>query len=240
MRRMGDQVATTQWSLVVAARDGTGTEARFAMEHLCSTYWAPLYAFVRHQGHGPDQARDLTQAYFAELLEKEFLADVDADKGRFRSFLFASMRNFLSHQRDRERALKRGGDAVTLSLDVAAAERSYIQHATSDMSPDEVFEYRWAMTVISRALDRLRDDAERAGTERQFEALRPYLTSFEVHAPYKEVAAELGFSEGAVKVAVHRLRRRFGGCLRAELSDTVADRSDVDRELRHLLAVVRG
>lgn len=237
---MGDEVATTQWSLVVAARDGTGTEARRAMEHLCRIYWPPLYAFVRHQGHDPDEARDLTQAYFTELLEKEFLADVDADRGRFRSFLFASMRNFLSHQRDRERALKRGGDAVTLSLDMAAAEQSYARHVTPDTTPEEVFEYRWAMTVLSRALDRLREDAARGDTERQFEVLRPYLTSFEVHAPYRDAASELGISEGAVKVAVHRLRRRFGRCLREELSDTVADPGEVDDELRHLLSTLRG
>lgn len=236
---MSDRIATTQWSLVVAARDGAGTEARSALERLCASYWQPLYAFVRHQGHDPEEARDLTQAYFAELLEKEFLVDVDAAKGRFRSFLFASLRNFLSHQRERVAALKRGGGATMLPLELAGAEAGYLSHAGDAATPEEVFEHRWAMTVLSRAMDRLRDQEALAGRSRQYEALRPYLTSFEAHLPYREVAVGLGLSEGAVKVAVHRLRQRFARCLRDELADTLADPADVDHELRHLLTVLR-
>ncbi len=236
---MSDRVATTQWSLVVAARDGAGTEARSALERLCASYWQPLYAFVRHQGHDPEEARDLTQAYFTELLEKDFLAGVDAARGRFRSFLFASMRHFLSHQRERAAALKRGGGATMLPLDLAGAEASYQAHAGEVATPEAAFERRWAMTALSRAMDRLRDEEASAGRSRQYEFLRPYLTSFEPHLPYREVAVDLDVSEGAVKVAVHRLRQRFARCLRSELADTLADPADIHDELRRLLTVLR-
>jgi RNA polymerase sigma factor (sigma-70 family) len=233
-------MATTQWSLVVAARDGSGEEARRALEKLCRTYWMPLYAFVRHQGWDPEDARDLTQAYFLELLDKGFLADVAEEKGRFRSFLYASLRHFLSHERARAGALKRGGGTATVPLDVIAAESSYVSQANPQMSPENVFEHRWAMTVISRAMSRLSEDARSSGSERRFELLRPYLTSLERHVPYREAGEALGMSEKSVKVAVHRLRKRFGRCLRDELAETLVDRADVDDELRHLLSVVRA
>ncbi len=225
---------------MIAARDGTESESRLALEGLCKTYWKPLYAFIRHQGADPEEAGDLTQAYFAELLEKDFLGDVDAQKGRFRSFLFSSARHFLSHERDRERALKRGGGVSVLSLDLTSAERSYSIRAPDSATPQDVFEHRWAMTVIARALERLEGESMRVGTGRQFEHLKPYLTSTEVQVPYRQVAKKLKMSEGAIKVAVHRLRRRFGESLRAELSETVADPRDVDDELRHLLTVLSG
>ena len=150
-------IATTQWSEVLAARDGSGTEARRALESLCQTYWQPLYAYIRHQGHGPDEARDLTQGFFTEFLEKDFLADVDPEKGRFRAFLLASLRHFLSHEREREQALKRGGGTTTLSLDVEAGEARYAMQPVEAMTPVDVFEHRWAMTVLDRAMDRLAD-----------------------------------------------------------------------------------
>ena len=153
---MGDKVATTQWSQVLAARDGSDTEARAALESLCQTYWQPLYAYIRHQGSSPDEASDLTQGFFAEFLEKEFLADVDPSKGRFRAFLLASLRHFLSHQRDHAGSLKRGGGTTTLSLDVDAGEARYSIQPSKTMTPEDVFELRWAMTVLDRAMDRLR------------------------------------------------------------------------------------
>ena len=150
---MSGKVATTQWSQVLAARDGSGTEAREALEFLCQTYWQPLYAYIRHQGADPDEARDLTQGFFAEFLEKDFLADVDPSKGRFRAFLLASLRHFLSHQREQARTLKRGGGIRTLSLDTEVAEERYVAEAASERTPDEVFDRRWAMTVLDRAMD---------------------------------------------------------------------------------------
>jgi RNA polymerase sigma-70 factor (ECF subfamily) len=235
---VSDRIATTQWSQVLAAQEGTGAEARRALESLCQTYWQPLYAFIRHLGSDPDEASDLTQAYFAELLEKDFLAAVDAEKGRFRSFLYTSVRNFLHHQRDRSRALKRGGGTMTLSLDMKSAEESYAVQPREEMTPEDVFEHRWAMTLLARAMDRLRGESRMSGGERQFERLRPYLTGGHPKVPYRQAAEALKMSEGAVKVAVHRLRKRFGRCLRSELAETVADPADVDAELRHMLSVL--
>lgn len=233
-------MATTQWSQVLAARDGSDTEARNALEALCGVYWEPIYAYVRHQGHGPDEAADLTQAYFTELLEKDFLADVDPSRGRFRSFLFVSLRHFLSHQRDRARAEKRGGKVRTISLDVEGAEHRYGVHLPREMTPDEVFEYRWAVTMLERALSRLRQDSVDSGREAQFDALRQYLTSVERDVPYRETARALQMSEGSVKTAVYRLRMRLGQCLRAEVADTVADPGEIDDEVRNLLSAVRS
>ena len=228
---MGAKVATTQWSQVLAARDGSDTEARRALGSLCRTYWQPLYAYIRHQGSEPDEASDLTQAFFVELLETDFFKDVDPSKGRFRSFLLASLRHFLSHERDRARALKRGGGSQTLSIDVESGESSYASRPVEEMSPADVFERRWAMTVLDRALDRLRLAAKASGDETQVEQLEQYLTSAEPQAPYRKAAEALGMSEGAVATAVHRLRKRYGQCLRAEIAELVLDPSDVDDEL---------
>ena len=140
------RVTTTQWSQVLAVRDGSESQARRALESLCQTYWQPLYAYIRHQGYEPDEARDLTQGFFTELLEKDLLAEVDPEKGRFRAFLLASLRHYLSHERDRERALKRGGGATTLSFDVEAGEGGYALRPVEAMTPVDVFERRWAMT----------------------------------------------------------------------------------------------
>ena len=234
------RVATTQWSQVLAARDGSDTEARAALERLCQTYWQPLYAYIRHQGSSPDEARDLTQGFFTEFLEKDFLADVDPEKGRFRSFLLASLRNFLSHERDRDRALKRGGATTTLSLDVEAGEAGYALRPTEEMTPVDVFERRWALTVLDRALYRLRKESVAADNKAQFEELKQYLTSAEPQAPYRETGEALGISEGAVATAVHRLRQRYGKCLRAEIAETVVNPSEIGDELRHMLMVVRS
>lgn len=236
---MGKNVTTTQWSQVLAARDGNDSEARRALESLCQTYWQPLYAYIRRQGSDPEEARDLTQAYFAEFLDKDFLSHVDPEKGRFRAFLLASLRNFLSKQRDTERTLKRGGNVTTLSIDVEAAEGSYALQAVNTMTPEDLFEHRWAMTVLDRAIDRLRQTYFSAGNEKVFEALRPYLTSPEPDLPYKEVGARLDMSEGSVKTAIHRMRKRFGDCLRSELGNTVDNQTEIDSEVRYLLTVVR-
>ena len=236
---MGSSFGTTQWNRVLAARDGSDTEARRALEILCQTYWQPLYAYIRHQGSDPDEASDLTQAYFTELLEKNFLADVDPSKGRFRAFLLASLRHFLSHQRDRDRALKRGGGTLTLSLDVSAGEESYAIQLAEEMTPEDVFEYRWAMTVLDRAVGRLQEESAESGTQDQFEQLQPYLTSEGSQVPYRETASALGMSESAIKSAVRRLRKRLGQCLRSEIAETVANPGEVDDEVRYLLGKVR-
>jgi RNA polymerase sigma factor (sigma-70 family) len=236
---LSGRVATTQWSQVLAARDGSDTQARAALETLCQTYWQPLYAYIRHQGCDPEEASDLTQGFFAEFLEKDFLAAVDPSKGRFRAFLLASLRHFLSHERDRERALKRGGGVSTLSLDVEAGEAAYALRPAEAMTPIDVFERRWAMTVLDRAMSRLHEESVAAGNGTQFETLKQYLTSTEPQAPYREAGEALGISEGAVATAVHRLRQRYGKCLRTEIAETVVNPAEIGDELRHMLNVVR-
>ena len=236
---MGARVATTQWSQVLAARDGSDTEARRALESLCQTYWQPLYAYIRHQGSDPDEARDLTQGFFTELLEKDFLADVDPSKGRFRAFLLASLRNFLAHERRRTRALKRGGGTQTLSLDTDAGEEGYAVQSSQQQTPLDVFEQSWATTVLERSMTRLQRESVASGDASHFEPLKQYLTSAEPQMPYREAADALQMTEGAVATAVHRLRQQYGKCLRTEIAETVSDRSEVDDELRHLLAMVR-
>ena len=235
---MSGKVATTQWSQVLAARDGSESQARAALESLCQTYWQPLYAYIRHQGASPDEASDLTQGFFAELVEKDFLAEVDPEKGRFRSFLLASLRHFLAHERDRNRALKRGGGTLTLSLDVEAGEAGYVNEPADELTPVDVFERRWAITVLERASGRLQQESTEL-SQNHFAQLKQYLTSGDRQVPYQETASALGISESAVKSAVHRLRKRLGQCLREEIAETVSDRSQVDEEVRHLLAVVR-
>jgi DNA-directed RNA polymerase specialized sigma24 family protein len=233
---MTNPFATTQWNVVLAARDGTATEARRALELLCEAYWYPLYAFVRRRGHEADEARDLTQAFFADLLGRDFLGAVDRSKGRFRSFLLASLEHFLSHERDKAHALKKGGGVPPLSLDAAMAETRYSHEPADRVTPETVFERRWGLTVMERAMERLRTES---AEDQRFERLRPYLTGSDEHTPYKEAAEALAMTETAVKAAVHRLRQRFGRLLREEIAQTVADPAEVDDELRHLLAVVR-
>lgn len=232
-------LATTQWSQVLAARDGSDTEARKALEALCAVYWEPLYALVRRQCSSPDEAGDLTQAYFTELLAKDFLSDADPAKGRFRSFLLSSLKHFLSHQRERAGALKRGGGTSTLSLDIEGAEERY-ELQSAEMTPEQAFEYRWAVTMLNRALARLERDSADEGRGKHFETLKCYLTSAEAQVPYRETADALRISEGAVKTAVYRLRKRFGEYLRAEVADTVADPDEIDDEVRQLLSTLRS
>lgn len=234
---MSQRFETTKWSVVLAARTGTSPESRAALSSLCQAYWFPLYAYVRSQGYGAEPASDLTQGYFLRLLEKNYLKDVRPAAGRFRSFLLASLKHFLSNERDRERALKRGGGRAAVSVDVETAEKLYRDEPMEEMTAETIFERRWALTVLDRTESRLQAEFDSTGKQRQFELLRGYLTGEAVQLPYREIAAELGMREGAVKVAVHRLRRRFGELLRREIADTVADEEQVDAELRHLLSV---
>jgi RNA polymerase sigma-70 factor (ECF subfamily) len=231
--------ATTSWSQVLAARNGADTEARNALESLCETYWYPLYAYVRHQGCAPEEARDLTQGFFSELCENETLRDADPSTGRFRSFLLTCLKHFLSHERDKANALKRGGGTSPISLDAAAAEKRYDQEPSGGLTPEEVFERRWALTVVERSLGRLRQEVSERYHPEKFALLAAYLTGEQPRVPYREAASQLGMSEGAVKVAVHRLRERFGKLLRAEVAETLADAQETDEEVRYLLLVIR-
>lgn len=235
---MSNGFPTTQWTLVRAAGDGRGTRSRLALEALCSAYWYPLYAYARRRGYDPDRAGDLTQAFFAHLLEGEGFHGLDPEKGRLRSFLLASIRNFLGHERDRELAAKRGGDARIVALEVEDAERRFDLEPADTLTPEDLFERRWGLTLMERAMARLEAEGESGGRPEVFRALKPYLTGCE-SASYREVAAELEMSVGAVKVAVHRLRQSYGRLLRQEIAETVVDARHVDDELRYLLLEIR-
>jgi RNA polymerase sigma factor (sigma-70 family) len=230
---------TTAWSVISKAAGSLSTDAQAALASLCEAYWQPLYRYAQVRGYSAEDARDLTQGYFAVLLEKEYLADVRPREGRFRSFLLSSFMNFLSKERDRTRALKRGGGKVPLPLEAFPGEGGLPREAVDALTPEAVFERQWALAVLERALERLRRDSVVAGREAEFERLSAYLTGREPREPYRDVALELGTNEGAVKAMVHRLRRRYGRLLREVIAETVADPKDVDEELRHLLAVVR-
>ncbi len=236
---MSRQFATTQWSEVLAARDGSDSEAHRALAGLCDAYWYPLYAYVRCQGYDPDAARDLTQGFFTELLAKDGLRSIDRNKGSFRSFLLAALRHYLSHERERERAKKRGGDARVFSLDADLAEGRFGREPADPANPETLFERRWALTVMERAMHRLEAESAERDDGMRFDRLKPYLTGSQPSAPYADVAAELHTSEGAVKSSVYRLRKRYGTLLRDEVAATISGQGRIDDELRHLLSSVR-
>lgn len=220
----------TRWTVVLAARrPGGGPE----LAELCRVYWRPLYAFVRREGHRPHEAQDLTQEFFARLIAGEMLAGVDPGKGRFRSFLLACLRHFLSHERERARAQKRGGGHTVFSLDDPEAQ--FQVAVRDDLSPDCVYDRQWALTVLDQALSQVHREYEAAGRTDLFEALRETLTAGAAASPLAEVGHRLGMNEGAVRVAAHRLRRRFREALRGEVARTVDDAAEVDEEIRHLL-----
>ncbi len=237
---MGDAFGTTRWSVVVAAQGGDPERAREALSELCRTYWYPLYSLVRRHVHDADAAADLTQDFFVHLIEKGALACVDPALGRFRSFLIASARNFLANEHDRTTALKRGGGLKTVTFDGDEADRRYRSEAHAGWDQDRAFDRQWALTVLHRALERLRSEYARAGRAGEFAHLSPFLTGEGANRPYQQVAASLQTTEAAVKTAVHRMRQRYGKSLREEVAATLADPDKVDVELRHLLAALEA
>ena len=227
--------ATTQWSLVLAAgQQGPSGHAREALTALCEAYWYPLYAFLRGRGHSPADAEDLTQAFFALLLEKQVIRQADPARGRFRSFLLKALQNFAANRHTRNTAAKRGSGVPALSLEFDQAEGRLCLEASTAESPERAFDRRWALTLLDRVMSRLQDDAVQKGNAEQFDTLKPYLTGDEPRLSYSDTASTLGVSEGAVKVAVHRLRRKFRDVLEDEISQTVSSRAEVEDELRHL------
>jgi RNA polymerase sigma-70 factor (ECF subfamily) len=231
------QFATTHWSLVLAARDRAEPGADDALASLCALYWYPLYAYVRRRGHGADQAHDLTQEFFARLLEKDFLAGVDRGKGKFRSFLLAACNHFLANERDRVRAKKRGGGRPVLSLDAGDAEERYRAEPADALTAEKLFERRWALALLQQVMSRLRDEFEAKGKGRLFDRLRGFLVG-EKGGGHRRAAEELGLSEGAVKVAVHRLRQRYRELLHEEIGRTVGSPDQAEEEIRDLFAAL--
>lgn len=228
----------THWSVVLAAGRSDSTHAHDALEKLCRNYWFPIYAFVRRQGHAPHDAQDLTQEFFARLLEHNYLADVDRSKGRFRSFLLASLKHFLANEWDKAKAQKRGGGKVLIPIDVANAESSCGFEPADAATAEKLFERRWALALLEHVLKNLREEYVRDGKETLFEQLKPTLTEASRAVRYADIAAQLGTTEGAIKVAVHRLRQRYRELLRAEIADTVASAAEIDDEIRNLFAAL--
>ena len=226
--------ATTRWSVVIRAGEKRADGSVEALTTLCETYWYPLYAYARRRGLDVEDAKDLTQAFFARVLSGDFLAQATPERGRFRAFLVTSFKHFLANARDHSRADKRGAGYRLLSLD--DAESRYALEPLEEMTPESLYEQGWALTMLENALKELEREADRVGRRRQFEYLRPLLTGDDT--PYKKIGEQLAMSEAAVKVAVHRLRRRFGDVLRQQIADTVESADAVDDELRYLLRVI--
>jgi RNA polymerase sigma factor (sigma-70 family) len=230
------QFPTTKWTLVVAAGDPRRKEARSALVSLCENYWYPLYAYLRRRGYPADQAQDLTQEFFMRLLEGRYLDRADPEKGRFRSFLLTSLKFFVADEGDRERAHKRGG-GVLVPLEFSSGEERYQREPAHDETPERIFERRWALSVLDRVIERLRNEFVHHGRAEHFERLKMFLLG-QSDAPYAALAREMNTSEGALKVAIHRLRKRYRDLFRQEIADTVADPAEVESELRCLAAVL--
>jgi RNA polymerase sigma factor (sigma-70 family) len=227
---------TTRWTLVVAAGHPDRTEARSALASLCENYWYPLYAYLRRRGYPADQAQDLTQEFFIRVLEGRYLDRADPERGRFRSFLLSSLKFFVADEEDRSRAHKRGGGAL-VPLAFSSGEERYQREPSHDETPERIFERRWAFSVLDRVVERLRSEFVQHGRPEHFERLKVFLLG-QSDAPYAALAREMNTSEGALKVAIHRLRKRYRELFRQEIADTVVDPSDVEAELRHLASVL--
>jgi RNA polymerase sigma factor (sigma-70 family) len=242
LERVGDTsprtFATTHWSVVLSAGQGPSTESDAALERLCRTYWWPLYAFVRRRGHEPPDAQDLTQEFFARLLAKDFLRAVDRSKGKFRSFLLAALEHFLANEWRRARSQKRGGGARLISLDDTSTENRYQQLPSSALPPERVFEQQWAMTLLAQAVSRLREEFVSAGKETLFSEIKIFLTGDKRAVSYAELASKLQTSEAALKMAVSRMKQRYGELLREEIGNTVSSPKEVEEELRALFAAL--
>jgi len=234
------EFATTRWSLVMAARadEASAASARRALEELCRTYWYPLYAFVRYRGHSSDDAQDLTQSFFARLIETGGFASADPERGRFRSYLLGAMKHFLANEWHRGQAQKRGGRVQLVEWDALGPEARYAGTAREPDDPEHLFDREWALETVDRALEALRHEMVEAGKGEVFETLKCTLTG-EDAPPRAETAERLGMTEGAVKVAVHRLRRRYRALLRAAIAETVRSETDCDDEMRYLAGVLR-
>jgi len=229
---------TTRWSVVLAARSVASTEAARALESLCRIYWQPLYLYARRRGHSPQDAEDLTQGFFAKLLEKDWLAAVEQERGRFRQFLLMAFKRFLANEHDHAQRLKRGGGSHALPLDTVLGEKLYREETPPSASADDVYDRRWALSLLDATLGRLRAEFESAGRGHEFEVLKPQLTAARGEMAYGEIAQALQTTEGAARVAVHRLRKRFRELFREEIAHTVRDAAELQDELRHLVSVL--
>lgn len=225
---------TTSWTMIVKTRDRDTQVAREALDKLCRGYWTPVFAFVRRKGLDDDQARDCTQAFFAALLEKDYLADVERSKGNFRSFLLVAVKHFLSNRFAADKALKRGGAHSILPLDFEGAEGLRRNEPEHSQTPEVVFDYQWASSLLDRTMNRLRGSYPST----DFDQMKPFLIGDAARGDGAATAAQLGMSDGAFKVAIHRMRKRYREALWAEIGETVANPSEVEGEIRYLMSVL--
>jgi len=235
----GERFPATRWTLVLAAGNQDQPGAKTALASLCQAYWYPIYAYLRRRGHDFETARDLTQEFFVRLLEGRYVDRADPEKGRFRAFLLSSLKFFLSDERDRANALKRGAGATPLPFEISSAESLYQNEPAHDETPERIYERRWALALLDRVLDRLRNEFVVQGRLDHFNVLKAYLLG-QGDVPYASLAEQLGTSEGALKAGIHRLRKRYRDLLRAEIAETLNDDSQVDGELRYLAAALSG
>lgn len=230
----GDIFATTRWTVVLAAGRQATPQSTQALEELCRGYWFPLYAYVRRRGFSKEDAEDLTQAFFERFLTRNLLEGLSAERGRFRAFLLASLKNFLANEWDKSRRQKRGGQAAHLSLDWRTADTQFQLASTTEPSPDRVFDREWAVALLKKVLERLRSECAGEGRAAQFDELRVFLTAGKGARTHAEAASRLGMEETAVRVAVHRLRKRYRWLLRDEIAQTLSDPAQLEEELRAL------
>lgn len=233
-RRSHARFATTHWTIVLAAGSPDSSRYHEALETLCRSYWYPLYAYLRHTGYDAHRAEDYTQGFFATLMDKQGLRAADPKRGRFRSYLLGALKHFLADRHDYERAQKRGGGRNVLSLDFTEAETRYAIEPVMTLSPEDLFAKSWAVILLGRTLERLRDEAIKAGNERRFEHLKTFLAGDNGTVTYQTVAEQLDISEGAVRTAVHRLRERYRDLLRDEIAQTVSSAQEIEAEIRDL------
>jgi RNA polymerase sigma-70 factor (ECF subfamily) len=236
----GDIFATTHWTVVLAAGKRHTPQSDHALEELCRSYWFPLYAYVRRRGHNKEDAEDSVQEFFARFLAKNYLAGLSAERGRFRAFLLASLKHFLINEWKKSQCLKRGGGGKILSLDWQTADTKFQVAATNDPSPDKAFDREWALALLAKVIGRLQTECEADGKSKLFEQLRIFLTAGKGALSHADAAKNLRMDETAVRVAVHRLRKRYRSLLREEISQTLADAADVDEEMRALFGAFGG
>jgi len=229
---------TTSWTLVRAASGDPTADSRQALAALCQKYWHPIYAFVRGRGYDPEQSKDLTQGFFALLIEKNYLLDADPKRGRFRFFLLGAVKHFLANERDRANTLKRGGGQVAVSIDLAEAEEWHMQAAVDQTTPESLYERRWALSLLENVMSKLRAEFAHVGKAKEFDRLSVFLNRDSESARYDTLAEEMGVSAGALRMSVHRMRRRYVSLLRAEVAESVSGPEEIDGELRYLMSIL--
>lgn len=237
---VGMRFTTTHWSVVLAAKDAQTPESFAALEQLCRTYWYPLYAHVRRRGYSEAEAQDLTQEFFKRLLERQFLSGLLREGGRFRSFLLTALQHFLAEHWHRSQAQKRGGGQPIISIDAQTAEERYRLEPRDERTPEMLYEHRWAMALLDQVLSRLELEFSEAGKGPLFQQLRAYMVDGAAQTSYAEGARRMGMTEEALRKAVQRLRKRYQELFRQEISQTLANPTEVEEELRYLQTVMRG